>query len=121
MEVKSTIWIASSKKDLKKFPKKIRETFGEAIMYAQCGEKHPKAKIYKHQGSGSILEVVENDTSGTFRAIYTVKFEKAIVILHAFQKKSKTGIETTKQDKDLIDSRMQAAKQIYKEWLKNEK
>ncbi len=99
----------------------MKETFGEAIMYAQCGEKHSKAKIYKHQGSGGILEVMEDDSSGTFRAIYTVKFEKAIVILHAFQKKSKTGIETTKQDKDLINSRMQMAKQVYEEWLKNEK
>lgn len=119
--LKPTIWVSSSKKDLRKFPKKVKETFGEAIMYAQCGEKHPKAKIYKHQGSGGILEVVEDDTAGTFRTLYTVKFEKAVIILHAFQKKSKKGIETTKQDKDLISSRMQLAKQIYEEWLEHEK
>jgi phage-related protein len=117
-DLKPVIWVSSSKKDLRKFPKKVKETFGEAIMYAQCGEKHSKAKIYKHQGSGSILEVVEDGIGGTFRAVYTVKFEKAVVILHAFQKKSKTGKETSKQDKDLIDSRMQMAKQIYENWLK---
>lgn len=83
-------------------------------------KKHPKTKIYRHQGNGSIFEVVEDDTRRTFRTVYTVKFEKAIVILHAFQKKSKTGIETSKQDKDLINSRMQLAKQIYEKWLNNE-
>jgi phage-related protein len=49
--VKPVLWVASSKDDLRKFSKKVRETFGEALMYAQCGEKHHKTKILKHQGS----------------------------------------------------------------------
>lgn len=115
--MKPVLWIASSKDDLKKFSKKIRVTFGEALMYAQCGERHHKTKILRHQGSGGILEVVEDDSKGTFRLVYTVKFAKAIVVLHTFQKKSTTGIKTSHQDKELIESRLTQAIQIYKHWL----
>ena len=115
--MKPVLWVGSSKNDLRKFSKKVRETFGEALMYAQCGEKYHKTKILKHQGSGGILEVVEDDSKGTFRLVYTVKFAKAIVVLHAFQKKSTTGIKTSQQDKDLIESRLTLAIQVYKHWL----
>lgn len=115
--MKPVLWIASTKDDISKFSKKIKETFGEALMYAQCGEKHHKAKIFKHQGSGGVLEVIEDDCRGTFRLVYTVKFAEAIVVLHAFQKKSKTGIKTTQQDKELIESRLTLAVQVYKDWL----
>ena len=114
--MKQVLWVSSSKDNLRAFPKKVRETFGEALMYAQCGEKHHKTKIFKHHGGG-ILEVVEDDSRGTFRVVYTVKFAKAIVVLHAFQKKSKTGIKTPQQDKDLIESRLKLAVQIYQDWL----
>lgn len=115
--MKPVLWVASSKDDLRKFSKKVRETFGEALMYAQCGEKHHKTKILKHQGSGGVLEAVEDDSKGTFRLVYTVKFAEAIVVLHAFQKKSTTGIKTSKQDKELIESRLTLATQVYKHWL----
>jgi phage-related protein len=71
--------IAFSKKDINSFSKDVKETSGEALMYAQCGEKHPKTKILRHQGGGSILEVVEDSVGGTYRLIYTVKFEEAVV------------------------------------------
>jgi len=118
MELKHVIWIGSTKKDLKSFAKKVRETFGEALMYAQCGEKHHKTKVFKHQGGSGVLEVVEETSGGTFRMVYTVKFTEAIIVLHVFQKKSKTGIETSQQDKDLIKSRLKLAKLVYEEWLK---
>jgi len=117
MKLKPVLWIASSKNDIQEFPKKIKETFGEALMYAQCGERHHKTKILKHKGCGGVLEVIEDDSRGTFRLVYTVKFAKAIVVLHTFQKKSKTGIKTSQQDKDLIELRLKSALQVYKNWL----
>ncbi len=60
-----------------------------------------------------MLELVENYASNTYRAVYTVKFEKAVFVLHAFQKKSKTGIATPKADLDLIKRRLSAAAQMY--------
>ena len=115
--MKPVLWVASSKKDLGVFPKKIKETFGEALMYAQQGEKHHKTKIFKHQGNGSVLEVVEDDSRGTFRLVYTVKFTLAIIVLHVFQKKSKKGAKTTQQDKEIIKSRLNFAEQVYEQWL----
>ena len=113
--MKPVLWVASSKDDLRKFSKKVRETFGEALMYAQCGEKHHKTKILKHQGSGGILEVVEDDSKGTFRLVYTIKFAEAVVVLHAFQKKSKSGIATPKSEIQLIQRRLADALHDYKE------
>jgi len=66
-------------------------------------------------GGASVLEVREDDGSGTYRAVYTVKFERAVYVLHAFQKKSKKGISTPKEDLDLIRKRLKDAEQHYKE------
>jgi phage-related protein len=95
----------------------VKTTFGEALMYAQCGEKHHKTKPLKHFGSSGVLEVLEDTVEGTFRLVYTVRFTEAVVVLHVFQKKSKTGIETSKQNKELINARIKLAEQVYKEWL----
>ena len=57
-------------------------------------------------GAADILEVVESDADGTFRAIYTVRFPSAVYVLHCFQKKSHKGIATPKQDSDLIRQRL---------------
>lgn len=81
------------------------------------GEKSDKAKPFKGFGSAAVLEVVENDVGGTYRAVYTVKFEEAIAVLHVFQKKSKKGISTPKQEVDLIKNRFKLAEQKYQEWL----
>jgi phage-related protein len=67
-----------------------------------------------------VLEVVEDDTGGTYRAVYTVKFEEAVFVLHCFQKKSKRGIETPKEDMDIIRTRLKVAEALVKE-LRHEK
>lgn len=121
MEVKPIIWIGSSKDDLISLSDKIRDEFGYALYQAQKGEKSDNAKPLRGFGSAAILEVVEHDVGGTYRAVYTVKFEKAIAVLHIFQKKSKKGIETNKQDVDLIKNRLKLAKQKYEEWLEENK
>ena len=67
-------------------------------------------------GGASVIEFIRDHADGTFRFVYTVRFEDAVVVLHAFQKKSKKGIETPKQDTDLIRSRLKLAEVMYKEW-----
>ena len=67
-----------------------------------------------------VLEVVEDDAGGTYRAIYTVKFEEAVFVLHCFQKKSKRGIATPKRDIDIIRARLKVAAALAEE-LRNEK
>jgi len=70
-------------------------------------------------GSAGVLEVVEDWRSNTYRAVYTVRFEERVYVLHVFQKKSKSGIATPKPDIDLIRDRLKVAARQAKE-LKDE-
>lgn len=95
----------------------FRTKIGHALYQAQKGEKNDRAKPLKGFGSAAVLEIVESDAGGTYRAVYTVKFKEAIAVLHVFQKKSKQGIATPKQDLDLIKGRFRLAEQKYQKWL----
>lgn len=117
MQIKPIIWVASTKSDLISLPDEVQDEIGHALYQAQKGEKSNKAKPFKGFGSAAVLEIVESDSGGTYRAVYTVKFKEAIAVLHVFQKKSKQGIATPKQDVDLIKSRFKLAEQKYEAWL----
>jgi phage-related protein len=106
-------FIASAKRDLAALPDAVKAVFGFAIFQAELGEKHPDAKPLKGFGGGGVLEVVDDHDGNAYRAIYTVKFEGVVYVLHAFQKKSKKGVKTDKRDIDLIKSRLKIAEQHY--------
>ena len=112
-------WIGSSKKDLKALPDEVVDVFGYALFLAQTGGKHDQAKPLHGFGSAGVLEIVEDFRGNAYRAVYTVRFEERVFVLHVFQKKSKTGIATPKQDVDLIRERLKVAAQRAKE-LKDE-
>ena len=114
-EVKSLAWIGSTKKDLLALPEDVIDTFGYALHLAQAGKKHEQAKPLHGFGSAGVLEVVEDWHGNTYRAVYTVRFATAVFVLHVFQKKSKSGIATPKQDIELIRERLKVAEQIAKE------
>ena len=78
-------------------PLEVRKFFGHALDFAQRGDQHNVAKVMKGFGGAGVLEVVKDDIGGTYRAVYTVKFEEAVFVLHCFQKKSKSGIATQKK------------------------
>ena len=109
-------WIGSAKRDLDAMPDDVKDVFGHAIDLAQAGGKHQDAKALSGFGSAGVLEVVEDFSGGTYRAVYTVKFAGWIYVLHCFQKKSKSGIKTPKEDMDLINARLKAAKQDFEIW-----
>ncbi len=71
-------------------------------------------------GNAGVIEIKENDQSGTYRLIYTREIEEYVFVLHAFQKKSKSGIATPKKEIDMIKNRLKEAKALYKE-LKEKK
>ncbi len=112
---KPLAWIASSKKDLMALPLEVRKFFGHALDFAQRGDKHDAAKVLKGFGGAGVLELVEDDHDGTYRAVYTVKFPQAVFVLHCFSKKSKRGIETPKEDMDIIRARLKVAEALAKE------
>jgi len=111
---KPLFWVGSSKKNLLEFPADVQLHLGAALGVAQFGGKHPDAKPWKGDGPG-VMEVVEDHRSDTFRAVYTVRFEGAVYVLHVFQKKSKSGIKTPKADQELIASRLKDAERDYRE------
>ncbi len=90
-------------------PTTLYDVFGFALHLAQSGKKHGDAKPLKGFGGASVLEVVEDHMGDTYRAVYPVKIAGPVYVLHCFQKKSKHGIETPKQDMDLIQERLKAA------------
>ena len=113
-------WIGSSHKDLMALPMDVRRFFGYALSLAQAGDQHDASKALKGFHGAGVVEVVEDDAGGTYRAVYTVKFKEAVFVLHCFQKKSKRGIATPTEDMDIIHSRLKVAEAFAKE-LRNEK
>jgi phage-related protein len=108
-------WIASSYKDLRALPPDVRRRFGYALSLAQMGDQDDAAKVLKGFGGAGVLEVVEDDAGGTYRAVYTVRFAEAVFVLHCFQKKSKRGIATPKVDMDIIRARLKVAEALAQE------
>jgi phage-related protein len=104
---KKLVWHRSSLEDLKGFPRKVQRQVGFALHEAQCGDKHPDAKPLK--GFGGVMEVAGRFDTNTYRAVYYTKIADRIVVLHCFQKKSKHGIATPKQEIDLIRQRLKEA------------
>lgn len=102
-------------------PEPVQDALGYALYLAQEGEKHESAKPLKGFGGAGVLEVIERHDGDTFRAVYTVRFANAIYVLHCFQKKSKSGIKTPKQDMDVIQIRLKAAQEHHEEWIRNQK
>lgn len=113
--------MGSALDDLREFPSEARRNVGYALHFAQTGDKHPSAKPLRGFGGASVLEVVEDYDGETYRAIYTVRFAQAVYVLHCFQKKSKRGIETPKQELDLIKARLKRAEEDYEEWQRSKK
>jgi phage-related protein len=99
----------------------VRRRVGGALWDAQIGQKAPYAKPLKGFDGAGVLEIVDDFDGDTFRAVYTVRFAKAIYVLHAFQKKSKRGIATPKADLDLIEQRLKRAREDYEQWSRSEK
>jgi phage-related protein len=100
------VWIGSSRRDVRAFPREVRREIGRALYAAQHGETDPAAKVLRGFGGGSVLEIVANHRGDTWRTVYTVRYAEAIYVLHAFQKKSKRGIATPKNEMELIQQRL---------------
>src|SRR5260221_10331540 len=120
-EPKPVRWVGRSRDDLRDFPEAVRQRIGGALWDAQIGRKAPYAKPLKGFGGAGVLEIVDDFDRDTFRAVYTVRFAKAVYVLHAFQKKSKRGIATPKAELELIGQRLKRAREDYEEWSRGEK
>ena len=111
---KPLYWVGSSKRDLLVFPEPAKDHIGTALSVAQFGGKHPAAKPWKGQGPG-VFEVVEDYDRATYRAVYTVRFDDAVYVLHAFQKKSPRARRTSRLDVELVRERFRMAERDWEE------
>jgi phage-related protein len=110
--IKSAIFVGSSRRDLRAFPAAVRIELGQALFEAQLGDYPHNAKPLK--GFGGVLEIRGNFDGDTYRAVYTVRFAGVLYVLHAFQKKSTSGIATPQRHIDLIRQRLRDAETIHK-------
>lgn len=115
-KLKPVLWIPAAKKDLESLPEPMIREFGYALYQAQAGGHPDIAKTLSGMGGADIIELRESDAGGTYRVVYTVRFADVLVVLHTFQKKSHKGIETPKQEIDLVHARLAQARCIYEEW-----
>lgn len=109
------VWMGSSRRELRRFPREVRRDIGQSLYAAQQGESDPSAKPLRGFGRGSLLEIVAPHRGDTWRAVYTVQFAEAVYVLHAFQKKSKRGIATPKRELELIRQRLTEAERLHRE------
>jgi len=108
------LWMGSSRRDLRGFPRAVRRDMGAALYAAQQGETDPSAKPLRGFGGSSVLEIVADHRGDTWRAVYTLRYAEAVYVLHAFRKKSKRGSATPKSDMDLIHHRLADAERFHR-------
>jgi len=85
---------------------------GVALFVVQLGATPPSAKPLKGCGAG-VFELIEDTRGNTFRAVYAVRISERIHVLHAFQKKSKSGIKTPREELLVIEQRLRAVRDRY--------
>lgn len=112
--LKPLLWVGSSRDDLREFPELVKDQIGYALYVAQQGAKHRDAKVLVGFGGAGVVEIVTDHRGDTFRAVYTLRYTGAVFVLHAFQKKSKTGRKTPRRDVELIKQRLREAERMAK-------
>ena len=113
--LKPVTWVGTSLKALREFPEAVQDDMGYALYVAQRGGKHQDAKVLSGFGGAGVVEIIKDHRGETFRAMYTLRYAGRVYVLHAFQKKSKTGRETPRRDIELIKQRLREAEQIASE------
>ena len=112
--MKPIFWVGSSKRDLKRFPDRVRRAIGRELQRVQFGGTPHSVKVLRGFGGAGVLEIVEDHDGDTYRAVYTVRLVSAVYVLHIFQKKSNKGGETPRHDIELIRQRLAEAERIHR-------
>ena len=105
------VWLGNSRKNVQGFPKVAQKLLGDELQLIQFGGMPKDAKPFKGVGSG-VLEIALRYATDAYRVVLAVQIGKRIYVLHAFQKKSKKGIETPKRDIDLVKKRYAEAREL---------
>jgi phage-related protein len=107
------IWLGDSRRNIQAFPSGAQKLIGDELQLVQFGGMPKDAKPFKGVGVGSgVFEIALAYQTNAFRAVYAVQVGKKIYVLHAFQKKSKSGVKTPQKNIDLIKRRYKEAKEL---------
>jgi phage-related protein len=106
-------WIKAARRDFEEFPEEAQKEILRVLTIAAEGQKADIAKPMKGMGSG-VFEVALAWRGDAYRTVYAVQLGRDIWVVHAFQKKSKTGIKTPKQETDLIEARLKRLREMLK-------
>lgn len=110
---RSVVWLGNSRKNILEFPAKVRKLIGDELQLIQFGGMPKDAKAFKGVGSG-VIEIAIKFDREAYRCVQAVQLGKKIYVLHAFQKKSSSGIKTPQKDIDLIKQHYNDAKELEK-------
>ena len=113
--MKPIVWVGASRKDLKDFPEAVQKEVGDALQQTQRGLRPRSARPLSGFHGAGVLEIREDHDGNTYRAAYTVRLAERVYVLHAFQKKSRHGIETARHDIELILARLKMAEEMHRE------
>ena len=113
--------MGQSREDLKEFPETVQAKIGRALLKVQYGSKPASAKILSGFHGAGVLEIRADYDSDTYRAVYTVRFAEAVYVLHTFQKKSRHGIQTARQDIDIVQARLKQAEATHQEFIADQR
>lgn len=108
---KPVIWIGSSRDDISALPDPVKGSFGHRLREVQQG-KMPLDTNPLPQFGGGVFELRERYDGNAYRMMYVVALRKAVYVLHAFMKKSKSGIGLPKPDAELIAARLKRAQTL---------
>lgn len=104
-------WIKAARTDFEEFPEDVQVDMLSALTVAAEGGKADTAKPFKGV-EGGVFEIAVRHRGDAFRVLYAVKIGADIWVLHAFQKKSKTGIKTPQMEVDLVRDRLKRLKEV---------
>ncbi len=104
-------WLKAARRDFEEFPEDVQSDMMDALTIAAEGGMSNKAKPFKGV-EGGVFEIAIKYRGDAFRTLYAVKIGVAIWVIHAFQKKSKSGIKTPQMEVDLIRERLKRLKEI---------
>ncbi len=110
-DTREVAWIKAAQKDFSKFPVGAQERIATALTNVAEGRMPDIAKPMKGLEAG-VFEIALRYGKDAYRTVYTVQLDDAIWVIHAFKKKSKTGIKTPKPEVDLIRTRLKRLKEI---------
>ncbi|MCA8929931.1 MAG: type II toxin-antitoxin system RelE/ParE family toxin [Alphaproteobacteria bacterium] len=98
-------WVRAARKAFLAFPADVQDEMADALTIAAEGGKADIAKPMQGLGAG-VMEIALPYRGDAYRAVYVTEIAGSLWVVHAFQKKSRTGIKTPRHEIDLIRDRI---------------